>query len=71
MTREEIIAFASKLVTNIQSDIAWLESEGRIGKGDYTWQEHIYEDTGIDVNELDDLKNLSDDELKEIVDTYI
>lgn len=70
MTRAEKITFAKKLIASYQQQIDECVARGMFLAGEYTWQEYLAENTGVDVDTLAQIDTLSDDDLDRIVDAY-
>ncbi len=72
MTRTHKIAFAQKVIADMQTGLARAYAKGvQREADDYTWQEMLYEDTLVDIKDVNDLEACSDQELAKIVKTYI
>lgn len=70
MTRAEKITFAKKLVNSYQQQINECVARGVFLADEYTWQEYLAENTGVDVDTLAQIDTLSDADLERIVDAY-
>lgn len=70
MTRAEKITFAKKLIASYQQQIAECVDRGVFLAGEYTWQEYLVENTGVDVDTLAQIDTLPDADLDRIVDAY-
>lgn len=71
MTRKEMLAFVRGLITQYKKNIREAEEAGVLKKREYTWQEYLADNTGVDIADLTDLARLSDAELRQIVEVYI
>ena len=67
----EMRAYAHELVGSFKAQIKSLEVEGVFAPGEYTWQEYLADETGVEVERESDLEQLSDSALKQIVSVYI
>lgn len=70
MTRGEMLVFAQKTAANLEQGNKWAVEEGIIEAGDYTWQDELFENSSVDINTMEDLEQLTDEDLKKIVDAY-
>ena len=70
MTRAEKITFAKKLVNSYQQQIAECVERGVFLTGEYTWQESLVDNTGVDVDTLAQIDTLPDADLDKIVNAY-
>lgn len=72
MTRKEMLIFAHEIVGWCQGRIKDAVAEGALyNETDYPWQEMFAEYTGIEIKTIEDLKNLSDEELKQIRESFV
>lgn len=71
MTRKEMIAFVRGLIAQYKKDIREAETAGVLKKREYTWQEYLADNTGVEITDLTDLARLSNAELRQIVEAYI
>ncbi len=70
MTRAEKITFAKKLVNSYQRQIAECVERGVFLAGEYTWQESLADNTGVDVDTLAQIDTLPDADLDKIINAY-
>ena len=71
MTRKEMIAFVRGLIAQYKKDIREAETAGVLKKREYTWQEYLADNIGVEITDLTDLARLSNAELRQIVEAYI
>jgi len=74
MPRSRMLDFAERLIAGYNDTRRQLIAEGVFDETvftEYPWQDELYENTGIDIEDISDLQNLSDEELYKIVDMYI
>ncbi|MCI6760057.1 MAG: hypothetical protein MR590_04835 [Clostridiales bacterium] len=71
MSRAENIAFAKDLIASYQELIAATHQQGIIDDGEYTWQEMLEENTGVQIENESDIDTLSDNDLHQIREAYI
>lgn len=70
MTRAEKITFVKKLVNSYQRQIAECVEHGVFLAGEYTWQESLADNTGVDVDTLAQIDTLPDVDLDKIINAY-
>ncbi len=74
MTREEMLARAREIASSLDQAINTAIELGMLRPEDaeeYTWCAMLYEYTSVDVNSYEELEQLSDDDLAQIVNSYI
>lgn len=71
MTRTEMLIWVKDHANYLDQKIKTMVSEGVFETGDYTWQDNIFEDSGVDVVSFESIDSLTDKELFQIVDAYI
>lgn len=71
MKSVEMRAYVHELAESFKSQIESLEAAGVFAPGEYTWQEYLADETGVEVESESELARLSDAALKQIVGVYI
>ncbi len=74
MTREEMLARVREIVNSLKIDINAAIELGMLGPEDaeeYTWCDMLYDYTNVDVNSYEELEQLSDDDLAQIINSYV
>ena len=71
MSRTEMIAWVKELIAEQKERVDFCVRQGAIEENSYTWQDCFADYTNVEIETPDEAENLTDEELKQIVDTYI